>query len=63
MVLYPVILSRAAQIDDQMIHSLLEAIAAEPRLRLVGGGLANIQPVDANAHDAQPPSAPPHAAR
>ena len=46
-ILYPVVLTRAPQIDDLMTHALLEAIEGEPRLRLVGGGLANIEPVDA----------------
>jgi small-conductance mechanosensitive channel len=49
-ILYPVVLTRAAQIDDLMTHALLEAIEGEPRLRLVGGGLANIEPVDATPH-------------
>jgi small-conductance mechanosensitive channel len=54
-VLYPVVLSRATQIDDLMTHALLETIEAEPRLQLVGGGLTNIQPVDANIpNNAQP---------
>ena len=58
-VLYPVILSRATQIDDLMTHALLQTIEAEPRLRLVGGGLTNIQPVDANApsHEQPQPAA------
>jgi small-conductance mechanosensitive channel len=46
-ILYPVVLSQAAQIDDRMTHALLDTIEGEPRLRLVGGGLANIEPVDA----------------
>ena len=46
-ILYPVVLTRAAQIDDLMTHALLDSIEGEPRLRLVGGGLANIKPVDA----------------
>ncbi|HEX9201941.1 MAG TPA: mechanosensitive ion channel domain-containing protein [Acidobacteriaceae bacterium] len=46
-VLYPVVLTQASQIDDHMTHALLEAIEGEPRLRLVGGGLTNIKPVDA----------------
>jgi small-conductance mechanosensitive channel len=46
-ILYPVVLSQAAQIDDHMTHALLDTIEGEPRLRLVGGGLANIEPVDA----------------
>jgi small-conductance mechanosensitive channel len=46
-ILYPVVLSQAVQIDDRMTHALLDTIEGEPRLRLVGGGLANIEPVDA----------------
>jgi small-conductance mechanosensitive channel len=46
-ILYPIVLSQAAQIDDRMTHALLDTIASEPRLRLVGGGLTNITPVDA----------------
>jgi small-conductance mechanosensitive channel len=46
-ILYPVVLTQAAQIDDRMTHALLDAIDGEPRLRLVGGGLTNIKPVDA----------------
>jgi small-conductance mechanosensitive channel len=46
-ILYPVVLTQATQIDDRMTHALLDAIEGEPRLRLVGGGLTNIQPVDA----------------
>ena len=46
-ILYPVLLSQAPQIDDKMTQALLTAIESEPRLRLVGGGLTNIKPVDA----------------
>jgi small-conductance mechanosensitive channel len=46
-ILYPVVLTDATQIDDRMTHALLDAIEGEPRLRLVGGGLTNIKPVDA----------------
>jgi small-conductance mechanosensitive channel len=46
-ILYPVVLTQASQIDDRMTHALLEAIEGDPRLRLVGGGLTNIKPVDA----------------
>jgi len=42
---YPVELSNAASIDDRMARALLDAIAQEPRLRLVGSGTPNIQPV------------------
>jgi small-conductance mechanosensitive channel len=55
-VLYPVVLTEASKIDDLMTHALLDAIESEPRLRLVGGGLTNIKPVDATPH---PPAAPP----
>jgi small-conductance mechanosensitive channel len=46
-ILYPVVLSQSTQIDDRMTHALLDVIENEPRLRLVGGGLTNIKPVDA----------------
>jgi small-conductance mechanosensitive channel len=49
-ILYPVVLSQAVQIDDRMTHALLDTIEGEPRLRLVGGGLANIEPVDATSN-------------
>jgi len=42
---YPVELSNSAQIDDDMARALLDAIAKEPRLRLVGSGTPNIQAV------------------
>lgn len=42
---YPLDLTNAAQIDDHMARALLDAIAKEPRLRLVGSGTPNIQPV------------------
>jgi hypothetical protein len=46
-VLYPVVLTKAADIDNRMTHALLDTIAEEPRLHLVGGGLSNINPMDA----------------
>ena len=47
---YPVELSNAAQIDDEMARALLDAISKEPKLKLVGTGAPNIQPVtDGNA--------------
>jgi small-conductance mechanosensitive channel len=56
-ILYPVVLSQAAQIDDKMTRALLEAIEADSRLRLVGGGLAAIKPVDATpSHSDKSPS-------
>ncbi|HVJ05691.1 MAG TPA: mechanosensitive ion channel domain-containing protein [Candidatus Saccharimonadales bacterium] len=54
-ILYPVVLSQASQIDDRMTHALLEAIEGDPRLRLVGGGLTNIKPVDATPNAAPVP--------
>jgi small-conductance mechanosensitive channel len=57
-VLYPVVLSDASKIDDQMTHTLLDAIESEPRLRLVGGGLTNIKPVDATPHPPATPAKP-----
>jgi small-conductance mechanosensitive channel len=46
-ILYPVVLTQAAEIDDRMTHALLDTIGGEPRLHLVGGSLTNIEPVDA----------------
>ncbi len=57
-ILYPVVLSDATRIDDRMTHALLDAIEGEPRLRLVGGGLTNIKPVDATPHTPAPPTKP-----
>ena len=42
---YPLEMSNAAQIDDDMARAMLDAIAKEPRLRLVGSGTPNIQAV------------------
>jgi small-conductance mechanosensitive channel len=57
-VLYPVVLTQASQIDDRMTHALLDAIEGEPRLRLVGGGLTNIKPVDATPNTPNTPPVP-----
>ncbi len=46
---YPVVLSDAAAIDDKVTRALLDAIAREPRLRLVGTGTPNIQPAAESA--------------
>ena len=40
---YPVVLDKAAEIDDHITRELLRALAQEPRLRLVGSGTPNIQ--------------------
>jgi small-conductance mechanosensitive channel len=53
-ILYPEEQTQAAEIDDRMTHALLDAIEGEPRLRLVGGGLTNIKPVDATPKPAGP---------
>jgi small-conductance mechanosensitive channel len=42
---YPVELDNAAEIDDRITRELLAALEREPRLRLVGSGTPNIQPV------------------
>jgi small-conductance mechanosensitive channel len=54
-ILYPVVLTQASEIDDRMTHALLDSIETEPRLRLVGGGLTSIKPVDATPHPAPIP--------
>ncbi len=53
-ILYPVVLTQAAEIDDRMTHALLDTIEGEPRLHLVGAGLINIKPVDATPKPAIP---------
>jgi small-conductance mechanosensitive channel len=57
-ILYPVVLTKASEIDDRMTHALLDAIEGEPRLRLVGGGLTSIKPVDATPHSTTTASKP-----
>jgi small-conductance mechanosensitive channel len=42
---YPVELQNAADIDDRITRELLNALGQTPRLRLVGSGIPNIQPV------------------
>jgi small-conductance mechanosensitive channel len=42
---YPLDLERSAEIDDQMIRELLTALEKPPKLKLVGSGTPNIQPV------------------
>ena len=42
---YPVELSSAAEIDDRITRELLLSLEQPPRLRLVGTGIPNIQPV------------------
>lgn len=45
---YPVEIHRAAEIDDQITRRLVEAIAREPKLKLVGTGTPQIQPAQEN---------------
>ena len=42
---YPVELTRAAEVDDKITRELLHALERPPKLRLVGSGTPNIQPV------------------
>lgn len=42
---YPVELESATEIDDRITRELLHALAQPPRLKLVGSGIPNIQPV------------------
>jgi small-conductance mechanosensitive channel len=49
MIRYPVVLTNAAAVDDEMTRALLNAIEREPRLKLVGTGTPNIQAVTEKA--------------
>jgi small-conductance mechanosensitive channel len=42
---YPIELDNSAEIDDQVTRELLKAIEQSPKLRLVGSGTPNIQPL------------------
>lgn len=42
---YPLELERSVEIDDQIIRELLTALEKPPKLKLVGSGTPNIQPV------------------
>jgi hypothetical protein len=42
---YPLELDSSTEIDDQITRELLDALAKTPRLKLVGSGVPNIQPV------------------
>lgn len=55
---YPVVLDKAAEIDDHITRELLRALAQEPRLRLVGSGTPNIQAA-ANGSSPSPAKAAP----
>jgi small-conductance mechanosensitive channel len=55
-ILYPVVLTQASQIDDRMTGALLDVIESEPSLRLVGGGLTSIKPVDATPNKTAKPA-------
>ncbi len=48
MIRYPVEMDNAAEIDDQITRELLRALEQPPKLRLVGSGTPNIQPVPAS---------------
>ncbi|HEY2381994.1 MAG TPA: mechanosensitive ion channel domain-containing protein [Terriglobia bacterium] len=42
---YPLELEKSAEVDDQIIRELLTALEKPPKLKLVGSGTPNIQPV------------------
>lgn len=44
---YPVALENALEIDDRVTRELLQSLQQPPRLKLVGSGVPNIQPVPA----------------
>jgi len=44
LVRYPVPLEDASGVDDRVTRALLDAIEREPRLKLVGGATATLQP-------------------
>ncbi len=46
---YPLELQKAAEVDDRITRQVLDAIEREPKLKLVGSGAPNIQPVSAAA--------------
>lgn len=48
---YPLELENSAEVDDQIIRELLTALEKPPKLKLVGSGTPNIQPV-ADGHTA-----------
>jgi small-conductance mechanosensitive channel len=46
---YPLELEKSSEIDDRITRALLDAIEREPKLKLVGTGTPNLQPVTAAA--------------
>jgi len=40
-------LEKATEVDDRITRALLDAIEREPKLKLVGTGTPNLQPVSA----------------
>jgi small-conductance mechanosensitive channel len=49
---YPVEVATAAEMDDRIARALLDAIDREPKLKVVGSGAPNIQPLTAMAEHA-----------
>jgi hypothetical protein len=49
---YPVEGATALEMDDRIARALLDAIEREPKLKVVGSGAPNIQPVTAMAEHA-----------
>jgi small-conductance mechanosensitive channel len=52
---YPIELENAAEIDDKITRQLLDALEQRPKLKLVGTGTPNIQPVSDGAGSAEQP--------
>jgi small-conductance mechanosensitive channel len=52
---YPIELEKAAEIDDKITRELLDALEQRPRLKLVGSGTPNIQPVSDGTGGAEQP--------
>jgi len=50
---YPLELEKAAEIDDKITRELLDALEQRPKLKLVGTGTPNIQPVSDGAGAAE----------
>jgi small-conductance mechanosensitive channel len=49
---YPLELEKSSEIDDRITRALLDAIEREPKLKLVGTGIPNLQPVPAPVEQA-----------
>ena len=52
---YPIELEKVAEIDDKITRELLDALEQRPKLKLVGSGTPNIQPVSDGTGSAEQP--------